>query len=119
MKSIQIISIFICVICLVIPALAKENILLEKVHSNADVTCEDCHRVSNPVKKASAKTCKSCHGDMVDSEEVTFKDSAGASHTLNPHNAHPGKIRCTLCHSSHKPSELYCNTCHKFKLEIP
>jgi len=113
------ITIFLALMCVSLIAVAQETKLLSDIHSDAGIECIDCHGVADPVKKASAKACKSCHGDMTDAEEISFKDTAGGDYTLNPHNAHPGSIRCTLCHSSHEPSKLYCNTCHKFELQVP
>jgi len=119
MKKYSIIFTFLFILCFSLIAVAQEDDSLLETHISSGVECIDCHGVAEPVKKASAKKCKGCHGDMADADEITFKDSAGGEHTLNPHNAHPGQIRCTLCHASHKPSKLYCNTCHKFELQVP
>lgn len=119
MRQCSITFIFLSVLCFSIAVAAQEKTFLAETHSSAGIECVDCHETAEPVKKASAKKCKECHGDMTDADEINFKDSGGGSHTLNPHNAHPGEIRCTLCHASHKASTLYCNTCHKFELQVP
>lgn len=119
MKHILTITFFLAVMSISLLAIAGESKLLEDTHAEAGIECIDCHGVAEPVKRAKAKNCKSCHGDMADAAAISFKDSSGAAHELNPHNAHPGQIRCTLCHASHKPSKLYCNTCHEFELQVP
>lgn len=90
-----------------------------KVHSE-NLECANCHETNEPVSRASYKKCVECHGDMKTAEKSTFHDEGGAVFTMNPHNSHAGNMRCTLCHSSHAESVVYCNTCHhNFDMKVP
>jgi len=90
-------------------------------HSDAGLTCKDCHATGTPDKKAPASTCKSCHSKEDLTKVVLFEDETGKKQNINPHDAHAGDLRCTLCHSIHGKSNLYCNTgCHHtFKYDVP
>ena len=37
----------------------------------------------------------------------------------NPHYSHLGDVNCTDCHKGHQKSELMCNQCHQFSLQVP
>jgi len=78
-----------------------------KVHESNKVECAACH-LNGTEKIAPDSACYTCHG--------TYEDMAKATAELkpNPHDAHIGQIRCTLCHSTHKPSKVYCDECHTF-----
>lgn len=105
---------------LIFSAAFADSQKLSDKHIANGLGCIDCHGVAEPTTKASAKKCLECHNEMQKANEVEFKDTAGKEYKLNPHNAHPGQLRCTLCHSGHKESTLYCNTCHKnFVLMVP
>ncbi|MCD8553600.1 cytochrome c3 family protein [Seleniivibrio sp.] len=118
MKTIISIAILFC-LCFALSALADGSGLADK-HKENGMKCADCHLEDTPTKKASAKQCIACHGDMKDSKELSFKDQGGKEYKLSPHNSHAGQIRCTLCHSGHNPSKLYCNTCHHtFQISVP
>lgn len=118
MKSILFAAVLLLMV--VFTALASTDNTIKGAHLENGLECVDCHNVAEPVKKASAKSCMECHGDMQDAKEIEFKDNSSTAYNLSPHNSHAGVIRCTLCHSSHKDSQLYCNTCHHtFKLLVP
>jgi fumarate reductase flavoprotein subunit len=100
---------------------AGEEKALRGKHLEAELSCADCHGTDTPEKKASQKACKGCHEGMENEPPVIFIEENGVKHEVNPHNAHPGQMRCTLCHSIHKPSTLYCNEgCHHtFSAKVP
>lgn len=105
-------------LCISITSIAASK---EVRGSHSELGCSECHGTDSPTKSASQKACKSCHGDMTDSPVITFKDEYDKSYTVSPHDSHAGQLRCTLCHSAHKATQLYCNDgCHHtFKLIVP
>lgn len=118
MKKIIVLVSILCV-CFAMVVQAGNNKLAD-MHKAQGLTCADCHVDEVPTKKASARKCIECHGDMSDSAPLSFKDSTGKDYNLSPHDSHAGQIRCTLCHSGHEQSKLYCNTCHHtFQLSVP
>ncbi|MCD8553671.1 cytochrome c3 family protein [Seleniivibrio sp.] len=88
---------------------------LRGAHKDRGIACEDCHGTKTPEKKAPASVCKTCHADHR-GEIKTYKNN-GHEVKVNPHDSHQGELRCTLCHSIHEPSKLYCNQdgCHAFE----
>jgi len=97
---------------------AAEGHELKGLHKEAGLACFDCHGVDEPVKRAPTSACKSCHEDHKGAVR-TYKNN-GQEVTVNPHESHQGELRCTLCHSIHQPSKLYCNQdgCHAFDNEM-
>ena len=90
------------------PALATDFVgPAGKAHQDAKVTCQACHK-DQKNKPADSATCLNCHGG--------YKTVAArtAQTKPNPHESHMGELRCTLCHSMHKASKVYCNECHTF-----
>ncbi|WP_366042960.1 cytochrome c3 family protein [Seleniivibrio sp.] len=118
MKIISLLIVFILGISIV--AFAAERQIKGK-HGENSIACIDCHGTNSPENKASAKSCIQCHGDMKDAAESTFKAGPTKTITINVHNAHPGTLRCTLCHSVHDESQLYCNKAchHTFEIKVP
>lgn len=94
---------------------------INKKHSEAGITCIDCHQTETPIKAAPQKYCIECHAGMEAKEITTLKSTDGKEYSVNPHNAHTGSLRCTLCHHIHSPSVLYCNKeCHhSFTVSVP
>jgi hypothetical protein len=82
-------------------------------HNRHKVTCQPCHGTYSPEKRASKAQCLTCH------ESYEHVAALTANLEPNPHESHYGKIRCTLCHKAHEASELYCNKCHDFELQMP
>ena len=116
-KLIFIVSILTVVnVLLVVSAFASPGELRGK-HLENGIECVDCHGTDNPTKKAKTSACRSCHDDGPDIHlERTVGDTV---YKIPIHNAHPGKIRCALCHQIHEPSKLYCNKCHPFEIKVP
>jgi len=83
-------------------------------HSEAELSCADCHGVDDPVKRAKTSSCMTCHEDH-EGEVRTYYNN-GSPVEVNVHESHQGKLRCTLCHYIHEESKLYCNQdgCHAF-----
>lgn len=75
--------------------------------------CETCHKTA-PTEGAKVKkdVCKQCH-----SYEALAKQTA--KDEPNPHYSHLGDVNCTDCHKGHQKSELMCNQCHQFSLQVP
>jgi len=105
---------------------------LDNLHSQANVGCKECHRVSplesarelvayvtvnydNPIRTIDLpmEDCLRCHRSYESLAERT-------SHLEpNPHNSHFGEIECTMCHHSHQESTLFCEQCHTWDLTPP
>lgn len=87
-------------------------------HQAAGLSCKDCHQTDHPTKRASVEACKQCHADVkIPTRKIAFH---GRIVDVNAHDAHVGQLRCTLCHKVHtQPSELYCNTCHHYDIQVP
>ncbi|QAR33290.1 hypothetical protein EP073_07720 [Geovibrio thiophilus] len=90
-------------------------------HAEAGITCSDCHQTDTPSRSASQQSCRSCHENIDAGENLILKSADGKEYSVNPHNAHTGSLRCTICHHIHSPSELYCNKeCHHtFTISVP
>jgi hypothetical protein len=85
---------------------------LDHKHALRKVTCANCHGKAFPDRRPSMDQCINCHGNYDEIAELT-KDL-----NPNPHMSHFPDLRCTLCHKGHLPSELYCNQCHQFELNM-
>jgi len=98
----------------------SDNQINEK-HIEAGLQCIDCHMTETPVRAASQKSCKACHEGVETGEKIILKDINNKEYLVNPHNAHTGALRCTICHHIHTSSELYCNKeCHhSFTISVP
>lgn len=110
---------------------ADKKIVSMKQHEKEGVKCVDCHGVDNPEKMASYQNCISCHensdgtyrGDL-DKNGVGIEKEYPESRKTKMaamHDSHVGKLRCTLCHTSHKApdnAKIYCNYCHQFEVKI-
>lgn len=105
---------------------------LDNIHQQANVGCKDCHsdytlvdemksivsyvtgNYDDPMKEAdySQDGCLNCHR--------SYSSLAVRTSNLepNPHSSHLGEIDCTLCHKSHRPSEIYCSQCHQNELSL-
>ncbi|WP_000000750.1 cytochrome c3 family protein, partial [Escherichia albertii] len=82
-----------------------------------DTSCQLCHGASKPVAAPDDKSCLSCHGTRDQIAALTQPDPKDKDAEPNPHDSmHYGKdVPCTACHNEHKPSVIYCNSCHLFK----
>ncbi|MDO5530991.1 cytochrome c3 family protein [Sutterella sp.] len=82
-------------------------------HVSKGLNCATCHKTA-PVEGAKVKkaTCQSCH-----SYESLAQKTAKVE--PNPHYNHLGDVNCTDCHKGHQKSELMCNQCHQFQLNVP
>lgn len=76
-------------------------------HGALDLSCEACHKTATPSARAPDSACKTCHGTYPQLAAKT------AAITPNPHNSHAGELRCTMCHTGHKPPTVYCEECHQ------
>lgn len=107
---------FIAVIVLMLGvnlAMAAVTQELRGGHKKNELTCASCHGVETPDKAATQDACIDCHGDMHDTNWITFEEK-GHKYEHSPHESHESPIDCTKCHGIHKPSTLFCNTCHGF-----
>lgn len=86
---------------------------LDRKHADRGTNCRSCHETDFPESRASMDQCLSCH---ISYEQVANLTSDAEP---NPHSSHYEDLRCTLCHKAHQASELYCNTCHQFEIEVP
>lgn len=106
-----------------------QEIVSMKKHVEAGVACESCHKDGNTKADPSA-SCIACHATKGEDYYYGEQDAKGNSVTKEYieskkprmaafHDSHGGKIRCTVCHTSHKePEQLYCNNCHQFEVQI-
>lgn len=86
---------------------------LDHAHALAGVGCTGCHESAFPDRGLTLEECLGCHGSYAKVAAATQNADP------NPHDAHYTDLRCTLCHKAHAESELYCNTCHDFALDVP
>ena len=87
----------------------KEVLLLADRHQAFGIECKDCHGDAQPESGVASETCVGCHeyyNEPVDSN-------------IDPHNAHVPSSACEDCHHAHKPSEMICQGCHLFDIEVP
>ncbi|MBW7984982.1 cytochrome c3 family protein [Enterobacillus tribolii] len=82
-----------------------------------DTSCQLCHGTKTPVSAPDDRTCLNCHGSRDQVAALTLPDPKDKNAEPNPHDSmHYGKdAPCTMCHNEHRPSEIYCNSCHLFK----
>jgi len=83
--------------------------LLADNHKASGIECEDCHGTAEPSSGVTTETCISCHENY---------QELGDSY-INPHNAHVASSGCDDCHHAHKPSEMICQGCHLFDIQVP
>jgi nitrate/TMAO reductase-like tetraheme cytochrome c subunit len=112
---------------------------LAHMHEQKGETCLDCHEASfgqqieeagiwmrggfstdaqgyltgSSEVSADEAFCGRCH-DMAAVEEST-RDWGGVA-GVNPHLSHAGSVQCQNCHSAHGTSNMWCNTCHDWKV---
>ncbi len=119
---------------MVYAAQADKKIVSMKLHEKEGLQCEDCHGEKNPTKADQAKiyaSCLNCHansdgtyrGELDDKGNGIEKEYSESRKTKMAamHDSHVGKLRCTLCHTSHKAPDnknIYCNYCHQFDVKI-
>jgi len=106
-------------------ASTADPLRLAAVHSQAGVTCQQCHpqttvqlvceiasntahQYSTPLAaiKFETQACMQCHG--------TYAQLAARTQNLerNPHDSHQGQLDCRNCHRVHSDSVYYCGQCH-------
>ena len=87
----------------------NESMLLADRHKESGIECNDCHGETQTGSRAAKEACMSCHKNY---------EKLGASQ-LDFHNAHIVSSGCDDCHHAHKPSELICQGCHIFDVQVP
>ncbi len=91
----------------------------ETRHTKKGVACARCHGKAAPKEGAEVENqrCLACHGPM---EKLAKKSEPKDFPDRNPHKSHLGEINCTVCHSEHGASKVYCLDCHKkFQMKMP
>lgn len=91
----------------------------DNLHAKANIGCAGCHGKALPKADDTVENtrCLVCHGPM---EKLAMKTEPKDFKDRNPHKSHLGDIACTVCHSGHKASKVYCLDCHKkFDMKIP
>lgn len=70
-------------------------------HSNANITCMDCHQYTSPIKD---EDCLSCHQEDFETNSTKFFwDWVGFLTPIDAHDEKPHiPARCTQCHLEHK-----------------
>jgi fumarate reductase flavoprotein subunit len=116
----------LCATCLPAWSALPENAggALAKKHTDAGVTCKQCHTAGIPVKKAAVSSevprlatkeaCLKCHGSFKELSQKT----ANYEKPFNPHYSHYGELNCYTCHRVHQTSELFCTSCH-MEMKVP
>lgn len=97
---------------------AVKSAYLDARHVSKDVTCAGCHGKTLPKSGDTVENqkCLECHGPMT---ELVTKTAPKDFPDRNPHESHLGEIACTVCHSGHAESKVYCLECHpKFNMKI-
>jgi len=97
---------------------AAESDYLDARHVAKDVTCAGCHGKDLPKADDTVENpkCLACHGPA---EELAAKTAPKVFPDRNPHQSHLGEINCTVCHSGHAASKVYCLQCHpKFEMKF-
>ena len=80
-------------------------------------SCSACHD-KDILGEATIKNkkCLECHGSL---EKLTDKTAPKDFPDRNPHKSHLGEINCTVCHTAHAESKVYCLECHpKFEMKL-
>ncbi|TKB58702.1 flavocytochrome c [Ferrimonas aestuarii] len=98
-----------------LPVFAADN--LADFHAE-NMECDSCHTAEMTLSDDNLShenaQCVSCHGDMSEVAESTVHEH------YNAHDSHfPGDLACTACHSGHKESLNYCDSCHSFDFDMP
>lgn len=105
-----------CALCLfstcICAAPGQEQFTAER-HMAKGVQCNQCHVENDTARPVRKQQCLACHGSYEKIAERT-KNSVP-----NPHFSHYGEKDCSTCHKGHAPSEVSCNSCHKFSLKTP
>lgn len=98
------------------------DITIKPYHKPLEATgdqasCQLCHGAKTPTTPPNDNNCLTCHGSTDQIAAMTEPKSDEAHPEPNPHNSiHYGKdVPCSVCHSEHQPSKVYCNSCHLFK----
>lgn len=91
---------------------AKGPPFLAERHHNRNVSCIDCHGIGSQKEYGVSNHCLSCHP----LEKLVLRTEELEA---NPHRSHQGSLPCNECHKGHKPSVLYCERCHQFKMRTP
>jgi fumarate reductase flavoprotein subunit len=78
-------------------------------HVARGLECSACHGDAEKKGPVAQDKCLTCH--------TSFGEVANATKdvTPNPHANHlveSGDLECTSCHHGHKPSEIFCHSCH-------
>jgi len=87
----------------------EEAMLLVDKHEAVGIGCNDCHEETPPDSLVPKVVCLTCHED--------YKELATSY--LDPHNAHITYPDCGDCHHAHRASEIACQQCHSFNLQVP
>ncbi|WP_080803401.1 cytochrome c3 family protein [Arabiibacter massiliensis] len=122
---------------------SSDSSLLVTTHARTGSKCLDCHEAKldeqltegmkwlsgdfeTPLDSSdigSREFCLECHGDEWDSIVASTADMKGTKTVYNPeglynpHDNHRGDDNCSMCHSMHEQSTLYCVECHN--IEVP
>lgn len=97
---------------------AAESVYLDARHVSKDVTCAGCHGKDLPKAGNTVENpqCLECHGPV---DKLVAKTAPKDFPDRNPHESHLGEIGCTVCHSGHAESKVYCLGCHpKFEMKF-
>ncbi len=82
---------------------------LDARHFSKGISCRSCHGLDLIGGDVDEKMCLACHGPM---EKLISKTTPKDFPDRNPHKSHLGDISCTVCHSAHAASKVYCLECH-------
>ena len=97
---------------------------LAQLHKERKIECDECHGKKTDASDRIAvddnetavnASCVECHAS-----DIADLNAKSKSH-INPHKSHLGNtetFNCTICHSGHQQSKVYCNNCHSFDMSI-
>ena len=87
-----------------------------KAHEAKGVSCDDCHGKGKKRTFVEAKQCLACHGPAEKLAEKTAEVKPENPH----HSPHWGPtMECNVCHRQHKPTQNWCDHCHRFGFKVP
>ena len=96
---------------------AVESNYLDARHLSKNITCAACHNKDILGEAAMEnKKCLGCHGPL---EKLIDTTAPKDFPDRNPHKSHLGEMNCTVCHTVHAESKVYCLECHpKFEMKL-
>jgi fumarate reductase flavoprotein subunit len=91
------------------PFYSQTKPFLGERHVANGLECSACHGEGEKKDPVKSDKCLTCHTSFEEVAKQTMDWNP------NPHSNHvveSGDVECTSCHHGHKPSEVFCHSCH-------